>query len=121
MRYAPCDIYQKMDVRFYVTATGRSPVQDYLDELSDEEQGTVLAALARLESEGLAAPVVKRQIAGKLWELKPGPHRVFYVLLTGPAMVLLHAYRKRSQKAPKSEIKTAKRRAKEVLEQETRS
>jgi phage-related protein len=111
-------IYRQVNVRFYLSPAGRCPVQDYLDELSDEEAAPVFTVLARLAQEGLSAPVVKRQIDGKLWELKPGPHRVFYVLVTGPEMVLLHAYRKKSQKAPKAEIETAKRRAKEVLAQE---
>jgi phage-related protein len=41
---------------------------------------------------------------------------VFYVLVTGPELVLLHAYRKQSQKAPRGEIEIAMRRMKEVLE-----
>ena len=42
--------------------------------------------------------------------------RVFYVMIDGPEMVLLHAYKKQSQKAPQSEIDTAEKRMKEVLE-----
>jgi phage-related protein len=42
-------------------------------------------------------------------------HRIFYVTVTGPMIVLLHAYKKKSQKAPVQEIETAVRRMKEVL------
>ncbi len=37
------------------------------------------------------------------------------VVITGPMMVLLHSYKKQSQKAPAREIKIAERRMKEVL------
>jgi len=42
-------------------------------------------------------------------------HRIFYVVVTGPMMVLLHSYKKQSQKSPAREIKIAERRMKEVL------
>jgi phage-related protein len=41
--------------------------------------------------------------------------RVFYVVVTGPEVVLLHAYKKQGQKAPRKEIETAERRMEEVL------
>ena len=56
-----------------------------------------------------------RQIEGKLWEVRIGPHRVFYVLLLQEEMVLLHAYRKQTQKAPARELELARRRMQEVL------
>ncbi len=54
-------------------------------------------------------------MAGKLWELKVSRHRIFYVLVMGPEMVLLHAYKKQGRKAPRGEIDLAKTRLKEVL------
>ena len=66
---------------------------------------------------GLAeSEVVARQIRGKLWELKLDVFRVFYVLITGPALVLLHAYRKKSRKAPQGEIEVAEQRMTDVLD-----
>jgi len=44
-----------------------------------------------------------------------GPHRVFYVLLRAEEMVLLHAYRKQSQKAPARQVAIARRRMQEML------
>jgi phage-related protein len=57
-----------------------------------------------------------RQIRGKLWELRISRNRIFYVVLKGDRMVLLHAYKKRGQKAPIREIETALRRMSEVME-----
>lgn len=57
-----------------------------------------------------------RQIRGKLWELRISRTRIFYVVVVGDTMVLLHAYKKQGQKAPTREIETATRRMAEVLE-----
>jgi phage-related protein len=64
---------------------------------------------------GVEAPVSLRQLQGKLWEIRVGRHRVAYVLLAGPQMVLLHAFKKQGRRTPRHEIELALRRAKEVL------
>ena len=57
-------------------------------------------------------------IEGKLWEIKirihGKQHRIFYVVLKGNEMILLHAYLKKTQKAPIKEIEVAKQRMKTV-------
>lgn len=59
--------------------------------------------------------MVTRHIESKLWEIKVSRHRIFYVVIVGPAMVLLHAYKKQGQRAPVRELDVARRRMKEVL------
>jgi phage-related protein len=81
------------------------------------ERAQVLAVLEDFRRYGLAAPLVSmRQIRGKLWELRISRPRIFYVVMVGDTMVLLHAYKKQWQKAPTREIETANRRMAEVLE-----
>lgn len=76
----------------------------------------MLAAIESIREFGLeGSGVVFKHITGKLWEIKISAQRVFYVVISGPEMVLLHAYKKESQKAPKNEIETAYRRMKDVL------
>src|SRR4051812_42131649 len=105
-----------MDVRYYRTAAGNSPVEDYVECLDAQTQAKILAMLMTIEKHGLSgAGVVARHIAGKVWELKPGNQRLFYVVIDGPTLVIVHAYKKQSQKAPKQEIETAKSRANEIL------
>jgi phage-related protein len=58
-----------------------------------------------------------RHIEGKLWEIKLSKDRVFYVVIAGPDMMLLHAYKKQGQRAPPHEIETARKRMRAVLEQ----
>jgi phage-related protein len=53
----------------------------------------------------------------KLWELRPGPNRIFYFAHAGRRFVLLHAYRKQGQKAPTREIAIAAKRMAEIVEE----
>lgn len=50
---------------------------------------------------------------------KEGIVRVFFCTKIGKKIIMLHSFIKKSQKTPKKEIKTAKSRMKEVLNNET--
>jgi len=103
-------------LRYYQTPAGRQPVADYIEALAWPERATLAVLFEEIASRGLQARgVTFRQIEGKLWEIRAGAHRVFYVLLTRSEMVLLHAYRKTSQKAPTRHVEIARRRSEEVL------
>lgn len=104
-----------MKIRFYLTAAGANPVVKYLDGLDGKDATEVFASLRYIEIHGLDGSVVCRPISGKLWELKVSQQRVFYVVVSGPEVVLLHAYKKQGQKAPRGEIEVALKRMKEVL------
>lgn len=106
-----------MKILFYQTHSGNAPVERYLESLDDHEAAPIYAALRDIELQGLEGAAVQlRVIQGKLWELKVGQHRVFYVLVTGPDMVLLHACKKQGRKARKEELDLARARMKEVLD-----
>lgn len=105
-----------LTLRFYTTPAGAAPVQKYIDSLPRQEQAAIAAALRDLRENGIeGSAVTMRQVDGKLWEVKVGAQRVFYVVITGPVLVLLHAYQKQSQRAPKGEVDTARKRMRDVL------
>jgi phage-related protein len=105
-----------LKVTFYTTASGRSPVLDYIRDLSKPERARLLEALDQIERYGFDAVRVQfRQIEGKLWEIRVSAHRVFYVLIQQEEMVLLHAYKKQGQKLPLREREVAMKRMKELL------
>lgn len=105
-----------MKVTFYTTASGRSPVYDYIQELDKPERARLLEALQQVENDGFDAVRVQfRQIEGKLWEIKVSSQRVFYVTIAKDEMILLHAYKKEGQKLPVKEREVALKRMKEVL------
>ena len=67
--------------------------------MDSKERAAVANALREIEISGLRAPGVRmRQIRGKLWEIKASQQRVFYVVVMGGEMVLLHAAKKEGQK-----------------------
>ena len=43
-----------------------------------------------------------------IWELRPGNNRVLYFYFKNDTFVLLHQFRKKTQKTPKREIERAK-------------
>lgn len=104
-----------MRIRYYRSVRGDEPVRDYIAGLPAREQDDWDEALTLLGSLGLEAPVSLRQLDRKLWEIRVGRHRVAYVTITGPAMVLLHAFKKQGPRTPRNDLEVARRRAKEVL------
>ena len=109
----------RMQIIFYRKPSGQEPVREYVSGLPLRDRAAAADALDAIREHGLHAPGVRfKQIRGKLWEFyveAGASHRIFYVVITGPMMVLLHSYKKQSQKAPAREIKIAEHRMKEVL------
>ena len=90
-------------------------MRDYAAGLPRRERDDWDEAVTLLGLFGLDAPVSLRQLQGKLWEIRLGRHRVAYVIVTGPEMVLLHAFKKQGQRTARSDLDLALRRAKEIL------
>lgn len=94
------------------------PVVDYIRKLAKQERAAVVEALEMLELHGFEAPRMSfRQLRGKLWEIKIErglSHLIFYASVSRDELLLLHAYQKKSQKAPEKEIELAERRLKEL-------
>jgi phage-related protein len=93
------------------------PVKDYIDALPTRQREEAAAILSDLQEHGLDAPWASlRKIEGKLWEIRISQSRFFYVMIDADLMILLHAYKKQGQKAPRREIDTALKRMREFLE-----
>lgn len=97
-------------VEFYLDARGKNPVLEFINSLSPKERAVVLRVIDLLEEYGTTLRMPHARPVGDLWELRAGAGRVFYVAIHKRRLLLLHGYRKQSQKAPKQEIETAKRR-----------
>ncbi|MFM8454845.1 MAG: type II toxin-antitoxin system RelE/ParE family toxin [Gammaproteobacteria bacterium] len=111
-----------MKIVFY--GEKRKPVLDFIEKLPIEEQARILGCLKNIEELGFDCPrVMFRQIKGKLWEIKiqtvNSGYRIFYVTIMKNIMVLLHSYKKQSQKAPLKEINVSEKRMIEVLNNES--
>ena len=80
-----------------------------MDSLPAKHQSKAFREIELLAECGTALkePHVKH-IEEDIWELRPGNNRVFYFYFQENTFVLLHQFRKKSQKTPKREIEKAK-------------
>jgi phage-related protein len=102
-------------VEFYHDARGKSPVEEFLASLPARERAALFRALQLLEMLGPALGMPHARPIEGLWELRAGAGRAFYVAMKGRRFVVLHGYRKKSQRAPRQEIETALRRWEDLL------
>lgn len=115
------------EIEVYSTESGRTPVKDYLSKLKKQNKNKEIAQInlfrERLQDYGMAVnnvyPETIRNLRDGIYELRPGSNRVFFFYFTGKKFVLLHAYRKHSQKAPPSEIKKAEQEMKDYIRRNT--
>ncbi len=113
----------KFTINYFRTTSGKVPVEEYIDDIENKkERADILSVLKGIQNHGTDAVGVEfRHIEGKLWELKVkthgNQHRIFYVALKGGNMVLLHAYLKKTPKAPINEKETAKQRLRQLMEE----
>lgn len=103
---------------YYKAASGRVPVREFIDAQSAEVREKIFFDLERLVrfNVKLGAPYVEKVEGRDFWELRTklggNIYRTFYIAYTGRKFVLLHAYHKKSQKAPKKELEVAEARMK---------
>lgn len=108
-------------VMFYVTASGRSPVEEFLMAQSAGIRATFVEAVAMLSAGAVLSMPLSRSLSGirpGLFELRlkdrGGQVRIMYYVKKADAIYMLHAFRKKSRKLHKREICLALKRLKEV-------
>jgi phage-related protein len=112
------DRTKKLRARFYVTASGRKPVRDWILELDRADRQIIGKDIQKVEfGWPLGMPYCK-PFGGGLWEVRSDlsggrTARVVFGIVAGE-MVLLHAFVKKSQKTPPPELALALRRKKEI-------
>ena len=106
------------EIEFYRDARGHSPITEFLDALEKTERARCARALALLREFGPLLGMPHARPVEGFWELRAGANRMFYFALVGRRFVILHAYRKKSQKTPRREIETARRRLTDYRERE---
>ena len=107
-----------MNVHMYHTTGGKNLLKEYLDKLPVRDSAEGYYILNSLEKEGLKFLEIldTRQIDRKLWEIRfPRHNRIFYVMLDGENIFLLHGCRKQKGKAEKQELDKALKRMKKLI------
>ena len=109
-------------VEYYQDGSGRNPVLEFLEHAAPGDFAASLRLIDLLKEfgTGLGPPYCKH-VEGDLWELRPRSIRLFYFAGAGRRFVIVHAYHKKRQKAPRREIRVAMARMKELRGQSNES
>ena len=102
-----------LSVTFFRTEAGSEPVREFLRELAPEDRKIIGTDIKEVQfGWPLGMPLV-RKMEKDLWEvrchLERRIARVLFTVMKGH-MVLLHAFIKKAQKTPRSELDTARAR-----------
>lgn len=110
-----------MQIKFYQTTSGRSPVEEFISALSPDVQAKFADVLVMLGSgEKLSMPLSRNlsSIYRGMHELRlkdeAGIYRFFYFIKSKDGIYFLHAFKKKSQELPQQEINLALKRLKEI-------
>ena len=115
-------------VEFYENVKGESDVWDFLVELRIKAETNKDARIQYkqisfyiqlLQDNGTRLPDnITKHIDDGIWELRPGSNRVLYFFFKNNTFVLLHHFRKKTQKTPRPEIEKAKTERADFLSRE---
>ena len=106
------------NIEFYSNAEGVSELWNFLDELQQKattnkdariQHKQIVQYIQLLEDHGTRlGDNITKHLEDGIWELRPGANRVLYFFHKDNTYVLLHQFRKKSQKTPRREIEKAK-------------
>jgi phage-related protein len=102
-------------IYFFVDEHGRSPVEEFMKDLTEKEDMKIRAYVKILKEFGhnLRRPMADYLGEG-IYELRPQAHRVFYFFFMKDSAVLLHMLRKKTDKIPVNDFELCVKRKKQV-------
>ena len=107
------------EIIFYEDENGYSELFENIQKLAEQsptnkdariqlKQITLYIELLKQQGTSLSINVTKH-IRDGIWELRPGHNRILYFYFKDNKFVLLHMFRKKTQKTPETEINKALR------------
>lgn len=103
---------QKYEVIFFTNGSSR-PVQKFIASLSKNTHSKISRAINVLEAYGpdIGMPRARR-MSNNLWELRiKGLENIrFFYCAKNESVILLHGFKKKTQKTPAKELEIAKKR-----------
>jgi phage-related protein len=106
---------------YYKTVSGRVPVREFIEAQPDRVRAKIFEDLERFVKVNvmLSHPYIEEVTGQDFWELRTRVagdiYRTFYFAHAGRKFVLLHAFQKKSRKAPKKELNVAEERMTDYL------
>lgn len=110
----------KWKIKVYESLSGEKPVEEFIKSQGEKTQLKISKILDLMELYGLegAHPYAKKLAGTSLWEIRilgGDSIRILYVTMKAKIFLLLHAFKKKSQKTPPKEIVIAHKRLNEFL------
>jgi phage-related protein len=106
-------------IAYFREGGGRSPIEEFIERLTKEEQVETMVGIDMLRSHGISLGRPWVAPLGKgLWELRIRSRRqlrILYFLHTERTFVLLHGFIKKTREVPQAEIQMALRRMRQFL------
>ena len=105
-----------IQLEFFVTANGSSPVQQFPDELKASDPGdfaAVLAGLAKLKNRQYHREPLTKALDDGLFELRHVGKlntRVLWFFMKGRRIIAVHGIRNKGQSIPSRDLDTARNR-----------
>ena len=111
---------------FYKDGSGKSPVEEFLDDLEKINRllyDRTLKALEKLKNRIYHKEPLSKHLEVGLWELRIKSEnnivRIIYTFDKGRVIILLHAFVKKQQKTPTRELEMARKRLTELESKES--
>lgn len=105
-------------IEFYTTQSGYSELLEFLEELERKaptdknariQNKKILQYIQLLADNGTKIGTnITKHVEDNIWELRPDKHRVLFFYYKNNTYVLLHSFRKKTQKTPRRELEKAK-------------
>ena len=110
----------KWQIIYWESNRGIAPVYEFIEKLEEREQSKIYNSLELLEEYGpqIGFSHSKKLKGFDVWELRilgSNNLRIFYASIPGRSFLLLYGIKKKSQKTPVKEIKTAQERLEKYL------
>lgn len=115
-------------IEFYEDSRGYSAIWQFMENLRTKalsnkdariQYKQIALYLNLLEKNGTYLPeAIVKYLSDGIWELRPGNNRILFFTYVNNTFVLLHHFRKKSQKLPKKEFDQAVRNRTQYIAQQ---
>ncbi|WP_041279438.1 type II toxin-antitoxin system RelE/ParE family toxin [Desulfobacula toluolica] len=108
-------------ISFYKTTSGKCPVEDHLESLSDTQVTKITWVLKLIrETQNISTKYFKKLVnTDDIWEVRVSVGKNIFRLLgfiqDQELIILTNSFQKKTQKTPRKEIKLAENRKKDYL------
>ena len=108
-------------IKFYRTKTGKCPVEEHLDTLTDGQVSKIAWVLKLIREIDIVPTKYFKKLVNTegIWEVRvnfgSNTFRILGFIHSGELIVLTNSFQKKTQKTPPNEIKLAEKRKKDYL------